>query len=554
MSLFFDKLRIGEKLGLGFGLVGVVFVAVIWQYHRTLDDALREYRILQEVHTQKKTLAQSIAADLLAAGKTEKTFLLTRDEGLIPSFNAYLDRIKNHTGRLGKIDEQGAAAATQIAEATNVFGQRFLAIAEAMRTRGLDHNSGLEGAFRDTVHRLEDLAARYQVSPLYISLLQIRRAEKDMGLRREAQYAEKARRLLDELRTKTQASGLASPVKEPLLSELATYRSAFDEYAERVLANEDIGGGKGPFRDAAHRIEDLLATHYIPDMEAHVLQIRRREKDYLLRGDKRYVEMVDAQLAALRQEIEGSDLPDKEKAGLDTLLADYRRDFLALVAQNDLIARLEIEMQAAAQRVEPLAAATVSAAEATAERVAREVNLGSARDALLMLWIAILAAALGVGFWILITRRITVPVLQIAGFLDRLAYEEPVDRIATVPGSRDEINAMAESVNQMAEHKAKMLAWWKASLAEMEAEKELSAQDLTNAGERAQERELEQARSDKGAITREICEEVDQLIDEIGEQSAQIAAVAADPESREVAAAIFEASKHLKKRLSIVSS
>ena len=106
MSLFFDKLRIGEKLGLGFGLVGVIFVAVIWQYHRTLDDALREYRVLQEVHTQKKTLAQSIAADLLAAGKAEKAFLLTREEGLIPSFEAYLDRIREHTTLLGRIDDQ----------------------------------------------------------------------------------------------------------------------------------------------------------------------------------------------------------------------------------------------------------------------------------------------------------------------------------------------------------------------------------------------------------------------------------------------------------------
>ena len=69
-----------------------------------------------------------------------------------------------------------------------------------------------------------------------------------------------------------------------------------------------------------------------------------------------------------------------------------------------------------------------------------------------------------------ITLRITRPVLRMAGLLDRLAWEDPVERIPTVAGARDEINAMAESLNEMADHKAKMLAWWKRSVEAMEKE------------------------------------------------------------------------------------
>ena len=86
-------------------------------------------------------------------------------------------------------------------------------------------------------------------------------------------------------------------MKQQLQQEIGTYREAFEEYARGVLAQQDIQGGKGPFRQVAHRIEALLKSHYIPDLERNILQLRRREKDYLLRGDSRYVELA-------RQEIE----------------------------------------------------------------------------------------------------------------------------------------------------------------------------------------------------------------------------------------------------------
>jgi methyl-accepting chemotaxis protein len=65
-----------------------------------------------------------------------------------------------------------------------------------------------------------------------------------------------------------------------------------------------------------------------------------------------------------------------------------------------------------------------------------------------------------------------------AGFLDQLAQEDPTDRIPTVPGARDELNAMAESVNKIADHKANMIAWWKRSVDEIEVERDILASRL----------------------------------------------------------------------------
>jgi methyl-accepting chemotaxis protein len=310
------------------------------------------------------------------------------------------------------------------------------------------------------------------VDALYIGLLQIRRGEKDLGLRRDPEYRQRVLDLLDAFAERLAVSQLAPAVNERLQAELALYREAFVAYAEQVLSGADIQGGKGPFRQAAHRIEDILVAHRVPDMESRILQLRRREKDYLLRLDPRYVEMALKEWEGIRGSVRASAIAEAEKGQLLGLLDDYRRDFLALVEQNRLIDRLKQEMKQAAAEVLTLADATEAEANRATEEATARINQEAERNAAVMVWVVLLALVLGVLFAVLITRRITRPLLEMAGFLDRLAFEAPVGRIPAPPDSRDEVVAMAESVNRMADHKTSMIAWWKSSLEEMEAERD----------------------------------------------------------------------------------
>lgn len=90
-------------------------------------------------------------------------------------------------------------------------------------------------------------------------------------------------------------------------------------------------------------------------------------------------------------------------------------------------------------------------------------------NARFMLWVVLGASLLGIFFAIVITRRITQPLRRMAGLLDQLAYDEPGERMPTFPGGRDEVNTMAESVNTLADNKARFMAWWRASLREVNA-------------------------------------------------------------------------------------
>lgn len=540
-----SKLRIGEKIGLSFGLVGLLFLLVIWRYHATLEQALDGYRILQDVYEAKETYATEIENSLLEADAETRAFLVDRSAERLESVDQSVEKILGQAELLGSIDPEGRLSAARITQLAQAYQQSFHKIFEAWERKGLDHDSGLQGAFRDTVHELEALAGHYKVDSLYIDLLQIRRGEKDLGLRREPEYQKRVVQLLDGFNAKLSASQLEPTIKEQLARESQTYREAFLTYADQAMGNEDIHGGKGPFRQAAHRIEDILTAHRVPDMDAHILQMRRREKDYLLRLDHRYVEMALQELERIRHSVANSSIAEQEKAQLETLLSDYRRDFLALVEQNRLIEQLQREMQQAAGEVLALADETEASANRSVEEAARQINEDAADNARLMGWIVLLAVMLAILLGVLITRRITRPLVEMAGFLDRLAFEQPVGHIPTVPDSRDEVEAMADSVNRMADHKASMLAWWKSSLGEMEAERDRwavktrAAESVESGDEVAAAAQLREAAAHRAGLLRASHEamqrearRIDQSAHELGAAGKQVSAAAREILSR----------------------
>lgn len=475
MARFSSKLRIGEKLGLGFGLVGLLFVGVVWHYQQTLGAVLDDYRQLHDVFERRKSLAFEIEIDMAAAREAELNFLSQRKEQFAAKVELHLHDLRKNVALLAAVDEQSRQTATELEALTATYEAAFRAVADAWRSMGLDENSGLQGNFRERIHRLHDLSGNYNVDRLYTTLLQIRRSEKDLALRRDPVYRDRVRRLVVEFRQLVETSALQPAVKEKLLAELGVYTRTFEPYADSVLRTGNPDGGKGPFRDAAQRIEALLDAHHVSNLEASVLALRRWEKDFLLRGDESYAQRVVETARSIRAQIAASTIADADKALLTSLLRDYQRSFLVLVSRRAIIADLIGEMDAAANRVVPLIQQNVAQADQSmASRVTEitESSQASMRRGLIVVAAAIALATL---FSVMIARTIVRPVRQMAGLLDDLAFGTPTGRVPTVAGGRDEINAMGESLNALMDHRANFLEWWKASMNEVTALRNLAA-------------------------------------------------------------------------------
>lgn len=469
MDRISSKLRVGEKIGIGFALIGLLFVGVVWHFHETLRSVLADHQQLQGVYEVRKSLALEIEVEMAGARNAERNFLLRHQERFAGEVDQRLQAMRDKVAALAAVDPQSQQTATALQEAMAAYHESFRDVAKAWRNMGLDENSGLQGAFRDKIHRLQELAARYNVDRLQTVLLQIRRSEKDLALRQDPVYGEQVRKLIREFRQLVERSGLAEPVQQKLLAELATYARSFEQYAESVLKSGNAGGGRGAFRDAAHRIEAILDAHYVPDLETSVLELRRREKDFMLRGGEAYPQMVVEIARGIHAQIAASPLSAADKALIAGLLRDYEQGFRDLVAQYDRIVQLTRGMDAAAEQVAPLIKENVD--QANQLMAARVAEIAAASRASIRLDLIVLACAIGLAivFAIAITVRIVRPVRQMAGLLDDLAFGTPTTRVKVFPGGRDEINAMAESVNALIDHRATFLGWWKSSMDELSA-------------------------------------------------------------------------------------
>ena len=106
MSKITRNLLIGEKIGFGFGLVGLIFLIVIWQYHNTLQQSLGDYQQLQNVVVAKKVDMLSIQNSMRGALQAEKEFLLYRDENFSSQVDQQLQQSLLTAADLSKIDRQ----------------------------------------------------------------------------------------------------------------------------------------------------------------------------------------------------------------------------------------------------------------------------------------------------------------------------------------------------------------------------------------------------------------------------------------------------------------
>ncbi len=455
---FFENLSIQKKIGLGFGITSLLFAIVVWQYHMTLFRTLTNYEQLQSVYVTQKFHSLNIHRYMLEARRSEKDFLTRKDPEYENRVKKYVDLVLEEAAALQAIESRidGPAAAELIRESMKTYHAAFQDIVEAWKIKGLDHQSGLQGRFRETIHRAETKAEGFRTGALYLALLQIRRGEKDLGLRRTDHYTERVHELGERFKVQVVASALDTESKTALLAAMDEYLVAFDQYAARVILDNDVAGGKGEFRNVAHHLEGLLRNHYVPDLEMNILMLRRNEKDYLLRGDKRYVENVRSVVQDILGNIADSEIPAQEKESLRGELLEYEKDFLALVEQNDRIIMLTAQMRNAVHQIEPLVSSNLQETTARVAQTMSATQQHSKKMVVLALSLSIAAILLAIFLAIVIARRITRPVLTLVGLAELVAGHGDESGIEQ---NKDEIATLAVAMGRMAGNHRQMLTY-----------------------------------------------------------------------------------------------
>ncbi|MEO3427208.1 HAMP domain-containing methyl-accepting chemotaxis protein [Pelagibius sp. CAU 1746] len=316
------------------------------------------------------------------------------------------------------------------------------------------------------------------VAAVEIGTLNMRRREKDFLLRGELQYVDKYDRdaarvieSLDALHLPDSAAEVETAVAA-LHAGVAEHRAQFAKLVELLqrLGLDETSGLQGQLRKAVHDIEERLKESDLPDLTIKMLMMRRHEKDFMLRGEQKYIERIEERRVEFERLLAAAPLTFASKQEIEGLLSAYVSGFRAW-AEASLQVQIETsKLSEIFARIAPHFDTVALAAEKgmadSAERLHRT------RDISEFLIYGVAGALLLCSGFLgpIITRSITRPLKLITDAMTALAGGDTTAEV--VGGERkDEVGNMARAVQVFKDNAVEM----ERMRAEEEARKE--AQD-----------------------------------------------------------------------------
>jgi methyl-accepting chemotaxis protein len=221
-------------------VIGVIGVVLVGGIHLYGESAMAVYRDEAESGRTLFELNGKIEVELLEGRRAEKDFLLRNDSGKADSqiaigrsVAADIDVLRGKVVAAGKPDlaSQIEAMSTSLKQ----YQAHFAAVVERKLQLGLDEKSGLEGRLRTSVHDIEARVDQLQESGLLITMLMMRRHEKDFMLRHDAKYGDEMRKRASEFSAAIEKANISESAKVELKQKLADYQRDFFAWMETAL-------------------------------------------------------------------------------------------------------------------------------------------------------------------------------------------------------------------------------------------------------------------------------------------------------------------------------
>ena len=225
------SLRLTHKIT-AIGVIGVIGVILVGGIHLYGESAIAVYRNAAASARTIFELNNRIEVELLEGRRAEKDFLLRNDSAkaerqieIGKSVAADIGELHGKVIAIGKPDLAGQI--TIMSDALKQYQAHFAAVVEQKRQLGLDEKSGLEGRLRTSVHDIEARVDQLHEQALLITMLMMRRHEKDFMLRRDAKYGDELKKRASEFVAEVAKADIPEAAKTELKQKLADYQRDF---------------------------------------------------------------------------------------------------------------------------------------------------------------------------------------------------------------------------------------------------------------------------------------------------------------------------------------
>jgi len=235
---------------------GLLVILVVYiQSNNVRDNASKE---LELAHNFGATIDQ-VSILMLQARRSEKDFILRQNEKYVNKHKDIIDKIVKtiDTKKKYAADDEQRQLITELRQQVELYQTGFIQLVNNMKASGLTPKTGQQGALRRAVHDVETLIKAADKLRLTVSMLMMRRHEKDFLARKLPKYVAKMatqRQIFNEL-----LSGETLPQEDlkSIQKSMALYQSNF---AKMVGNMDDAMVIQAEFRKHVHAMEATLNT------------------------------------------------------------------------------------------------------------------------------------------------------------------------------------------------------------------------------------------------------------------------------------------------------
>ncbi|MFG7350784.1 methyl-accepting chemotaxis protein [Shewanella oncorhynchi] len=297
--------------------------------------------------------------------------------------------------------------------------------------------------------------AAQSVLDLERDVLILRKNEKDFFARKDLKYVELHKQshmaidsIVPELEKVFKEYEVSTASLESFDRNLNQYQAAFSEV---VQLQQEIGltpktGLYGTLRAAVHNVETLLKEFDQPALEAAMLQLRRNEKDFMLRRELSYVETFDTNIGKFNDKLRASSIDIDTQRKIEELITQYQKDFKSLINKEQQLGLTENDgtmarVLAANQQTESSTSDLKNLAlKAIDDAESSSVNVGIT----VFIFIALLLSIITY----LIIRSIIAPVERITQIISRIEVSKDLT-LRCDASTQDELGEIAQHFNSM---------------------------------------------------------------------------------------------------------
>ena len=169
-------------------------------------------------------------------------------------------------------------------------------------------------------------------------MLELRRNEKDFLARNDTKYVKTFENNHQQLLAMTQSLGeLIEEIDFPGKDSTSQLNIVFRNYLKSFQAIETIKlelgltpktGLYGSLREAVHQAEEIVKAQNNNDLLADILMLRRREKDFMLRLDTKYIDKFNSDFDKFGQTLNSSSINSGTKSNISSAMQNYKSRFL----------------------------------------------------------------------------------------------------------------------------------------------------------------------------------------------------------------------------------